>query len=364
MLTKSLLPLPDKFHGMEDLELKARKRYLDAAIESEIFDRFVLRSKIVSYIRDFFNKKGFLEVETPILQNQAGGAMAKTFNTFHNDYQIPMVLRIALELEHKMMMVSGFSRVYEIGKIFRNEGTDPTHAQEFTMIEWYAAFESLQTNMDWTKELILGIARDLCGKTNFTVYDKFGVGVEIDLGKKWEVKRFDELLLEKASINMQTATLLEIQDKAREYNMEEKEILTTGKGNLLDFIFKKAVRSGIIDPTFVTNYPSELKPLAQQNEDGTAQVYQLIVAGAELNNAYAELVDPRIQRILLEDQAKAKDAGDLEAMEVDERFLTAMEHGMPPMTGFGMGIDRLVAMFCDQKSIRDVIFFPIMKNEE
>jgi lysyl-tRNA synthetase, class II len=364
MLTKSLLPLPDKYHGIQDDELAIRQRYLDMATNPEVFNRFVIRSKTISYIRNYLDAKNFLEIETPILENQAGGAMARTFNTFHNDYQMPMVMRIAVELSHKIVTASGMQRVYEFAKTFRNEGSDPTHLQEFTMLEWYAAYESLETNMRWTEEMLRGVARDVVGKTIFTVYDKSGNGVEVDFEKEWPRVRFPDLLKQNANFDMFAATDDEIRAEAIKWGMEESEAAKTGKGNLLDHIFKKSTRCNIIHPTFVLDYPSDLKPLAQQNGDGTAKVYQLIMGGAELNNAYAELVDPLIQRELLEAQAAAKAGGDEEAMQVDERFLTAMEQGMPPMTGFGMGIDRLVAILTDQKNIRDVVLFPITKSDE
>lgn len=364
MTAKALLPLPDKWHGLQDVEETYRKRYLDILMDKSVYDRFVLRSKIVKYIRSFFDNKNFLEIETPILQNEAGGAMAKTFNTHHNDYDMDMVMRIALELEHKMLMVGGYERVYEIGKNFRNEGSDPTHLQEFTMIEWYAAYQSLETNMSWTEELIKSIARDVMGKTNFTVYDNDGNGVEVDLSKDWPRVTFGELLKKDANIDIEKITLEEARKEALKWGVKEDEVKKLGRGNLLDKIYKKTSRGKIINPTFVTDFPGDLKPLAQQNENGTAKVCQLIIAGAEITNQYAELVNPIIQRDLLVAQAKAKEGGDEEAMDVSEKFLTAMEHGMPPMTGFGMGIDRLAAIMTEQKNLRDVIFFPIMKPKE
>ncbi len=364
MATKSLLPIPSEHYGIEDDEERLRKRYLEALMKPEVFKRFETRSKVIKYIRDFFDTKEFLEVETPILQNQAGGAMAKTFDTHHNDYDMDMVLRISLELEHKIMMTAGYNRIYEIGKNFRNEGSDPTHLQEFTMIEWYAAYETLETNMAWTEELLRGIARDVVGKMSFMVKDKDDNAVEVDFGGVWSKVRFGDLLKENASLDMETASLKEIQAAAKVWGMSPDEIKSTGKANLLDHIYKKSSRNIIIHPTFVMDYPGELKPLAQQNTDGTARVAQLIIAGAEITNQYAELVNPTVQRELLEAQSEAKEGGDAEAMEIDERFLTAMEHGMPPMTGFGMGIDRLVAILTEQDNLRDVIFFPIMRPKE
>ncbi len=364
MATKALLPLPDKWHGLQDIEETYRKRYLDILMDKSVYDRFVLRSKIIKYIREFFDNKNFLEIETPILQSEAGGAMAKTFNTHHNDYDMDMVLRISLELEHKMLMTGGYERVYEIGKNFRNEGSDPTHLQEFTMIEWYAAYESLETNMKWTEELIKSIALNVIGKTTFKVYDNDNNEVEIDLSQEWPRITFGELLKKNANIDINTITLEEAKIEASKWGVKEDEINKLGRGNLLDKIYKKSSRNKIINPTFVIDYPGDLKPLAQQNDNGTAKVCQLIIAGAEITNQYAELVNPIIQRELLLSQSKAKEGGDEEAMSINEGFLTAMEHGMPPMTGFGMGIDRLVSMLTEQKNLRDVIFSPIMKPTE
>ena len=364
MATKALLPLPDKWHGLQDTEETYRKRYLDIIMDNAVYNRFITRAKVIKAVREFLDHKNFLEIETPILGNQAGGAMAKVFETHHNDYDIPMVLRIAVELDHKILTAGGYERVYEIGKMFRNEGSDPTHIQEFTMIEWYAAYQTLETNIAWTEQMLRGIARDVIGKMNFTVYDKEGKSVEVNFDGVWTRVSFADLVRENAGIDITTISLEDARTQALKWGMPEDEAKNTGRGNLLDHIYKKSSRAKIIDPTFVTNFPGDLKPLAQQNPDGTAQVAQLIIAGAEITNQYAELVNPIIQRALLESQMKAKNAGDAEAMEIDERFLTAMEHGMPPQTGFGMGIDRLVAILTEQKNLRDVIFSPIMKPKE
>ncbi len=361
MATKSLLPLPEKWHGLEDEEELRRKRYLEMITDGNAYSRMVMRSKIVSAIRNFFDNKGFIEVETPILQSQAGGANAKTFNTHHNDYDMDMVLRIAVELDHKIIMAGGIPKIYEIGKMFRNEGSDPTHIQEFTMMEWYSAFNTLDDNITWTEELLKHLAKDVAGKDVFTVYDKDSQAHEISFVNAWPRRKFSDLLKEYAGIDFNTITDEDLKKEAKKYGMSDDEIKKTGRANIMDFVYKKTARSNIIEPTFVTHYPGALKPLAQQNEDGTAEVAQLVIAGMEITNQYAELVDPVVERALLEDQAKAKDAGDEEAMSVDERFLTAMEHGMPPMTGFGMGIDRIVAILTEQKNLRETIYFPIMR---
>ncbi len=364
MATKSLLPLPDKWHGLQDVEETYRKRYLDIIMDPEVYNRFATRSRVVTAVRSYLNNKNFMEVETPILQNQAGGAMAKVFETHHNDFDIPMVMRIALELEHKILVAAGYERVYEIGKNFRNEGSDPTHIQEFTMLEWYAAYQTLETNIAWTEEMIKSIALEVTGKSIFTVYDKEGNSTEVDFSKAWPQISFKDLVMENTGIDITTISTDDARKEAIKWGMPEDEASKTGRGNLLDYIYKKSSRAKIINPTFIMNFPGDLKPLAQQNDDGTACVAQLVIAGAEITNQYAELVNPIQERELLEAQASAKKGGDDEAMDVDERFLQAMEHGMPPMTGFGMGIDRLVAILTEQKNLRDVIFFPILRPKQ
>ncbi|MCX6755214.1 MAG: OB-fold nucleic acid binding domain-containing protein [Candidatus Nomurabacteria bacterium] len=325
MMTKSLLPLPEKWAGLQDTEERFRKRYLEILTDKEVSDRFILRSKVIKEIRKFFDDLGFLEIETPILKNKAGGAMAEPFVTHHNDLDIDMKLRISLEIEHKMLMVGGYPAVYEIGKNFRNEGSDPTHIQEFTMMEWYSAYHTLEENITWTETLLKSLAKDVIGKSIFTVYDKDGNGVEVNFDTVWPRAKFADLLTQYAGIDMQNISLEDLQKD---------------------------------------DYPGDLKPLANQNTDGTAKVAQLIIGGAEITNQYSELVDPLKQRELLEAQAKMKSAGDSEAMDLDEDFITAMEYGMPQMTGFGMGIDRLMAIFTEQKNLREVIFFPIMRPKE
>jgi lysyl-tRNA synthetase class 2 len=364
MLTKSLLPLPEKWHGLQDKEEKYRKRYLDVISDESAFNRFKLRAQIIKEIRSILDNEGFLEVETPILQNQASGAMAKTFNTHHNDFDADMVLRISLEAEHKMIMAGGYPSVYEIGKAFRNEGSDPTHMQEFTMIEWYKAYKGLDYNMELTERMLKAIAEKVIGKTKFSIENYAGEITEIDFGKKWDVLEFNDLLKEYASIDPENVSLDELKAKAIELGENEHDANKMLRGNLLDSIWKKSARRKIVNPTWVIHYPGILKPLAIQNEDGTAEVAQPVIAGFELSNHYAELVNPLKQRELLDAQVKAKASGDEEAMDMNNEFIEAMEYGMPPMTGTGIGIDRLVGIFTEQSNLRDTIFFPIMKNKD
>ena len=360
-LGKSLRPLPEKWKGLQDREACYRERNLDLISNPETFERFQIRSRVIKEIREFFWEKDFEEVETRVLQPQAGGAMAKVFETHHNALDHEFVLRIALELDLKMACSGGFERIFEIGKNFRNEGTDPSHLQEFTMLEWYAAYKDIETNMQWTEELIHRICDNVLETTKVTVLDKDDKPVEIDFSGKFAVARFPDLLKEHAGIDMMTISDGDLRKEAEKLGIEDVE--TTGRANLLDDVYKKTARPKLIQPTFVLDYPEDLKPLARPNGDGTASCFQLLIAGWEVVNSYGELINPEVQRELFERQSAAKAAGDEEAMEVDEEFLKAMEHGFPPMTGSGIGIDRLVALLTGQPNLRDVVLFPTMKPE-
>ncbi len=363
-LAKTLRPLPEKWAGLSDREACYRERNLDLVSNRETFERFKLRSAIIREIRDFFHQKDFMEIETRILQPQAGGAMAKVFETHHNALDHDFVLRISLELDLKMAVGGGLERVFEIGKNFRNEGIDPSHLQEFTMIEWYAAYQDLNTNMDWTEEMIRTILQNTLQKTTVEIVRENGEKITVDFAQKIPRKKFADLLQEYAGVDMFKISRAELETLVvKKYGMSGAEAAKTSRGNLLDHIYKQTARPNLLQPVFVTDYPSELKPLARPNGDGTAECAQLLVAGWEITNAYGELVDPRIQRKLLEDQAAAKAQGDEETMDIDEVFLSAMEHGFPPMTGFGMGIDRFVALITQQPNLKDVVLFPLMRPE-
>ncbi len=358
-LSKAIRPLPEKFHGLTDRESCYRERNLDLATNAETFERFRLRSKLVQEVRAFFAEKQFDEIETSILQGQAGGAMAEVFTTHHKALDHDFVLRIALELDLKRAVSGGMERIFEIGKNFRNEGTDPSHLQEFTMCEWYAAYQDLETNKEWTEELFHRLCAKVFGKTVFTVVDTEGNETTIDFGGKFAEKGFPQLLQEYADLDMFTATDDAVRAKAKEVGVEKIE--GVGRANLLDDIYKKTARCKLIQPTFVYDYPEDLKPLAAPNGDGTASCFQLVVNTWEIVNSYGELIDPMVQRALFEKQSAAKAAGDVEAMEIDTVFLEAMEHGFPPMTGSGFGIDRLCAIFSGQANLRDVVLFPTLK---
>lgn len=361
-LAKSLRPLPEKWHGLQDREACYRERNIDLMTNPDTFNRFKIRSNTVREIREFFHEKDFMEVETRTLQPQAGGAMAKVFTTHHNALDHDFVLRIAIELDLKMACSGGVERIFEIGKNFRNEGTDPSHLQEFTMLEWYCAYKDIDTNMEWTEELIRRICEKVIGTTKIEVLDKDEKPVTVDFDKKFAVARFPDLLKKHAGIDMFTISDDDLRAKAKELGIHN--FADTGRANLLDDIYKKTARPLLIEPTFLLDYPEDLKPLARPNGDGTASCFQLLVAGWEVVNSYGELINPLVQRELLERQAAAKGAGDSEAMEVDEVFLRAMETGFPPMTGSGIGIDRLVALLTGQPNLRDVVLFPTMKPKE
>ena len=359
-LSKSLRPLPEKWHGLSDREQCYRERNIDLATNTETFERFKIRAKIVQKIRDFFTAKNFQEVETRTLQPQAGGAMAETFTTHHNALDTEFTLRISLELDLKMAVSGGMERIFEIGKCFRNEGIDPSHLQEFTLLEWYAAYQDLSTNQLWTEELLQIIVKEIIKKDEIPVLDKDGKTHQINFAGKFASIKFADLLKNHADLDIFSASDDEVRAVAKKFSVEKIDKLS--RANLLDNIYKKTARPQIIQPTFVTDYPQDLKPLARPNGDGTANCFQLLIAGWELVNSYGELIDPLVQRKLLEQQAMAKQQGDDETMDLDEDFLRAMEHGFPPMTGSGIGIDRLCALLTSQPNLRDVVLFPTMRK--
>lgn len=361
-LSKSLLPLPEKFHGLASTEQCYRERNLDLVSNSETKDRFLKRSEMVWEIRQFFQKKSFHEVQTRTLQPQAGGAMAQVFGTHHNALDHDFVLNIALELDLKRIVGGGMERIFEIGKCFRNEGSDPSHLQEFTMLEWYAAYQDLETNKQWTEELLHHLVEKVFGKMTLEILGQDNQKHEVDFSQKFAEARFPDLLKEYANIDMFTISDEDLQKKAQDLGIED--VSRKGRATLLDDVYKKTARLHIIAPTFVFDYPEELKPLARPRGDGTAECFQLLIGGWEVVNSYGELIDPTVQRKLFENQSAAKAAGDAEAMEIDEEFLKAMEHGFPPMTGSGIGIDRLIALLTAQENLRDVVFFPTMKPDQ
>jgi len=363
LLSKALRPLPEKWHGLQDIEAKYRYRYLDTIMDRNAMERFLLRTKFISLIRKYLDERGFIEVETPILSAKASGAIAKPFITHHNALDRDFYLRIAPETYLKRLIVGGFERVYEFAKCFRNEGIDPSHHQEFTMLEYYAAYWNYEDNMKFTEELFGYLLKQLFGKLKLGIY-----GTEIDFTPPYPRKAMRDLILEYAGIDIKkanTAEKLRKEIAAKKIKIEE-DISKFGFGNLVDALYKKTARPKLIQPIFVINHPIELSPLARKNDKdpSIADRFQLVVNGWEIVNAYSELVDPVDQRQRLIEQARLRSRGDIEAMEMDEDYLLAMEHGMPPISGWGMGIDRILALLTSQENIKDVILFPLMKPLE
>ena len=360
LLSKALLPLPEKFHGLKDTDTRYRQRYLDLIVNPDVKDAFVKRSRIITEIRQYLNDQAFLEVETPVLHNIAGGAAARPFITHHNTLDLDMYLRIALELHLKRLIVGGFERVYEIGRVFRNEGMDTRHNPEFTLLELYQAFTDYNGMMDLTEDLIRTVAKKVLGTAQIT----YG-GVEIDLERPFERLSMVEAVKKYAGVDFTTvSTLEEARALAKEHHIEYEE--RHGKGDILNLFFEAYVEEKLIQPTFVMNHPVEISPLAKrmpENPDYTER-FELFIVGREHANAFSELNDPIDQRARFEAQAALKAAGDEEATDVDEDFLTSLEYGMPPTGGLGIGIDRLVMLLTDSASIRDVLLFPTMKPRD
>lgn len=358
LLSKSLLPLPEKFHGLKDTDLRYRQRYVDLIVNPEVKDTFVRRSQIITEIRNFLNDKGFLEVETPVLHTIAGGASARPFITHHNTLDMDMYLRIALELYLKRLIVGGFDKVYELGRTFRNEGMDTRHNPEFTMLELYQAYTDYNGMMDITEELIRTVAQKVLGTTVITYGD-----VEIDLGKPFERISMVDAVKKYAGVDFEAiATDEEAKAVAKEHHIQYEE--RHKKGDILNLFFDEYCEEKLIQPTFLMNHPVEISPLAKKMPGNPAYTerFELFIVGREHANAFSELNDPIDQRQRFEAQAALKAAGDEEACDVDEDFLTALEYGMPPTGGLGIGVDRLVMLLTNAASIRDVLLFPTMKS--
>lgn len=359
ILAKSLRPLPEKWHGLQDIEERFRKRYLDTLINKEVKKRFELRSKIIQVVREFHEKNGFLEVETPMLHPIPGGALARPFRTHHNALNIDLYLRIAKELYLKRLLVGGFERIFEIGKDFRNEGIDPTHNPEFTMLECYSAY--------WDEDDMMKFVESLLA----TLVKKFGRRRELVYGDK-------KILLKTPFARITFKDLLSRFAQITDYDGKNRDSLAVrasqlgigvntyeSKGKIADEIYKKICRPHLIQPTFVINHPLDISPLAKKSEKseklGEVRRFQLIVGGSEVANGFAELNDPLDQRERFEEQEKMLEQGEEEAHKIDEEYLEALEYGMPPAAGLGIGIDRLAMLFTDAKNIREVVLFPTMR---
>lgn len=361
-LGKALRPLPEKFHGLTDTEIKYRERYVDLIMNEDARKVFLGRSKLYAYIHKFLGENGFLQVETPIIQTAVCGASARPFYTHHNALDIDCNLRIAPETYLKQCIAAGYDRVYEVAKCFRNEGMDTEHLQEFTQVEWYASYWNFEDNIKFYQNFIRGLLQELVGTTTIEYQ-----GHTLDFGKEnWKRINYVEEMTKKfgfdfLSISEPEELKKQIVDKGLFTYAELEEYKSLSQ--IIDFCYKKLIRADIIEPTIIYNYPAVLIPLARRNDKDKRiiDVFQVLVCGTELCKAYSELVDPVVQRNAFEDQLKAKAQGDEETMDMDETFLSAMEQGMPPISGLGFGIDRLMMLIYNQPSIRDVVLFPLMK---
>ena len=363
LMCKSLKPLPEKWHGLKDPDLRYRQREVDIITNPEVKETFIKRSKIISGIREFLDNRGFLEVETPILAPIAGGAAAKPFITHHNSLDIDMYLRIATELYLKRLVVAGFEKVYEIGRNFRNEGMSVRHNPEFTAIELYEAYSDYNDMMEITENMVAYVCEKVNGTTK-VMYE----GTEIDFTPPWRRITMVDVVKEHAGVDFnEIKTNEEAQAIAKEKHLEfAKPLNTVTKGEVLNALYEEFGEAHMIQPTFVTDYPVEVSPLTKKkrgNEEFTER-FEGFVFGRELCNAYSELNDPIVQRQRFEQQAKERELGDDEAYMLDEQFMSALETGMPPTGGLGIGIDRLIMFLTDSSSIRDVILFPTMKPQK
>ncbi len=360
LLSKAMYPLPEKFHGLTDIEARYRQRYLDLISNDETKRVFKTRSKVINYIRNFLYDNDFMEVETPILQSVACGAAAKPFVTKHNALNKTYNLRISPETFLKQVVAGGIPRAFEIGKNFRNEGMDANHLQEFTMLEWYASFWDYNDNIEFITKLLRELVK-LVNESGVITYQ----GTELDFNKEFERVDYIKSLNDLLGVDILAYDDVEVlkQDVLKLDIFDRKEIEeTVSLGGLFDLMYKRKIRPNIVQPTILYNFPN-LVPLARPSDANpkTIEMFQVLVCGSELVKAYSELVDPIIQRKGFEEQMKNKMKGDEEAFELDEDFLLAMEHGMPCMSGLGMGIDRLMCVLMDQPNLRDVILFPNMK---
>jgi len=358
LLSKSLQVLPEKYHGLTNTDMRYRQRYTDLIMNEDVRRTFVLRSKIISSIRRFLDAKGFLEVETPMLVSNAGGAAARPFMTHYNALDEDVKLRISLELYLKRLIVGGMERVYEIGRVFRNEGVDTRHNPEFTLMELYQAYTDYHGMMDLTEELFRHVAQEVCGSTTIPYND-----VEIDLGKPFARLTMIDAIKEYSGVDFNTiATTEEAKKVADEKGIQYEERHV--RGDIINLFFEEFVEEKLIQPTFIMDHPVEVSPLTKRKPDHPEQVerFELFIYGREMCNAYSELNDPIDQRERFKAQEAALAAGDEEANTTDEDFLNALEIGMPPTGGIGYGIDRLVMLLTNSPAIRDVLLFPTMKS--
>ena len=359
LLSKSLRPLPEKFHGLKDTDLRYRQRYTDLIVNPEVKETFILRSKIISKIREILNEKGYLEVETPILNTISGGATAKPFITHHNALNIDMYLRIALELNLKRLIVGGFDKVYELGRVFRNEGMDIRHNPEFTMLELYASYQDYHDMMDITEEIFSRTAKEVLGTTKINYQ-----GQDIDLAPGWKRISMIDSIKEVTGIDFnEIKTDEEAVALAKERNIEIPDKTKETRGDVISLFFDEYVEKTLIQPTFVYDYPVEISPLAKKSvkDPRLTERFEAFIGGREYGNAFSELNDPIDQYERFKKQVEAREAGDEEAGMMDEDYIQALEIGLPPTGGLGIGIDRMIMLLTDSASIRDVLLFPTMK---
>ena len=360
-LVKALKPLPEKFHGLTDIEERYRRRYVDLIMNDESRNVAIMRPRIIRCIQNFMDEKGFTEVETPILTTLLTGASARPFVTHHNTQDLDMYLRIALELPLKRLLVGGMEAVYEIGRVFRNEGMDPKHNPEFTLMEAYQAYSDLEGMMDLTETMFQKIATEVIGKTNFHWY-----GYDIELSGKWKRISMVDAILEKTGIDFhKDMTTEEALDLALSHDIEVMEH-EKSVGHIINLFFEKYVEDTLIQPTFLYGHPLAISPLTKKNPDDSRFVdrFELFIGGREFANAYTELNDPIDQYERFQQQLKERNLGNEEANDIDMDFVEALEYGMPPAGGIGYGIDRLCMLLLEKESIRDVILFPLMKPEK
>ena len=364
LLAKSLRPLPEKFHSIQDTELCWRRRYLDLCMNGETRRRFLFKSQLVREIRRYLEDNGYIEIETPVLIDHPSGATARPFVAHHNALDMDVYLRIAPETYLKRAIVGGFTKVFEFARCFRNEGMDATHLQDFTMLEGYCAYYNYRDNMRFLQDMLQTVITKIRGSAVISIN-----GTEIDFGAEWAVVTFRELILKDCGIDIDEfktaeALLQEIESRHIELNSTD-DPKKLGRGNLIDLLYKKVSRPKMIAPTFLIAHPTDLSPLARANDDDPeiTDRFQLVINGAEIINAYSELVDPNEQRRRLQIQAQSHADGDEEAMVMDDDYLTAMEYGMPPISGWGMGIDRVLQVLLGTRNIRDTVMFPLMRPE-
>ncbi|MDD5254293.1 MAG: lysine--tRNA ligase [Candidatus Nanoarchaeia archaeon] len=359
ILAKSLRPLPEKFHGLKDIEIKYRQRYLDLISNKEVKDTFVKRTEIIKSLREFLDNKGFLEVETPVLQRVYGGANARPFKSFLHDLKMDVYMRVSDELYLKRLVTGGFEKVYEIGKDFRNESVDRTHNPEFTQMECYWTYVDYNDMMNLVEEMIESIAKKVLGTTKIEYQ-----GHKINLKAPWKRITVKDAIKKYANINVDEYNNEEMKELLRSYNIEYEGDYS--RGLAITLLFEELVEDKLVDPVFVIDYPKEASPLCKihRKHDDLIEKFEPYIAGMELGNGYTELNDPEIQKELLEEQAKELRAGSEDAHPMDEDFVKSVEFGMPPMGGFGLGVDRLIMILTDSVSIRDVILFPFMKEIE